>query len=169
MVEVYKKSAYSEERARDFFKFHLFKINPTKYIYFSVALSSLITALVFILIRNLGLALFFIVLAIIVLIVRLATTSIIINRTMKKLSFPTTNYELTFNKENIKYQDSNRKDLYVWKKLVAVYETKNYFYFYVKKNNALVLPKFNLNDAERQLLLEIIESSETKYKKMRCE
>lgn len=164
MVEIIAKSTYSEKRTRDFFKFHLFKISPMKYLYFSIALVFFGVFFVLFLKMNYGSSLFFLFISIMVLVVRIASTNMLVNSTVKKVIFPSINYQLIFNENEITYTYPNFKQVYKWDDILFIYELENYIYFYVTKNSALILNKYVLKETERNKIKEFILNSKIKYK-----
>lgn len=163
MVEIIAKSTHNEKRTRDFFKFHLFKASPMRYVYYSIAIIFFVLSVVFYFMKYEN-SLFFLFLSLMVLIIRIAVTNMLVNRIVKKVVFPTINYKLTFNNKTIIYSDEFTKSSYEWNNLVIIYEVDNYIFFYIDKNKALILSKFILNEEERNQLKELIKNSNVKYK-----
>lgn len=163
MVEIIAKSTHNEKRTRDFFKFHLFKASPMRYVYYSIAIIFFVLSVVFYFMKYES-SLFFLFLSFMVLIIRIASTNMLINRTVKKVVFPSINYKLTFNNKAVIYSDEFTKSSYDWNDLVVVYEVDDYIFFYIDKNKALILSKFILNVDERIALTELIKNSKVKYK-----
>ena len=164
MVEIIAKSTHSEKRTRDFFKFHLVKVNPSRYVYFGIAIILLIIALVLALLNNYGGSLFFLFIAIMILIIKVVTTNMLVNRIVKKVVFPSKNYKLIFNENQIIHSTEAIKKTYKWNDFLIIYEVYSYIFFYLTKNQALLLSKYILSEDERTALKEMILNSKVKYK-----
>ena len=164
MVEIIAKSTHSEKRTRDFFKFHLFKVNSSRYVYFGFAIIFFIVAIVFALLNKYGESLFFLFTSLMVLIIKVVTTNILVNRVVKKVIFPSINYRLKFNDDEITYSTDTQKNIYKWDDLLIVYEIDNYLFFYLTINQALILSKYILKEDERLMLKELIIKSKVNYK-----
>jgi hypothetical protein len=163
-MEIVTKITHSKERAKDFYRFHLLKISPAKYVYFGLSLILFIGFLVLILIRNYYNALFLLFISVLVLIIRIVTINITVSKIIKNLSFPSTNYILKFSNDFVIYQLDTVKKQYKWNELMGVYETENYMLFYITTNSALILPKYSIQKEEREALKSMIKSSGIKYK-----
>lgn len=164
MVEVIVKTTHSKERARDFFKFHLFKISPMRYAFYFIALTFLIVSVVFFLIMKIETSLFFLFLSTMTLIIKVATTNSMINKATNNFIFPTTNYQLTINENQIVYVFGENDKVFKWSDILMVCEIDNYIYFYISKNSALILPKFTIGEEQRKLIADIINKSNVNYK-----
>lgn len=164
MVEIIVKSTHSEKRTRDFFKFHLFKVSPMRYVYFSIATIFLVISIVLYFLMKFQGSLFFLFLSLMVLFIRIASTNILVNKVVKNVVFPSLNYKLVFNDNEIIYSYEMFKKVYKWSDLLFIYEINNYIFFYVGKNSSLILSKYILNEEERKSLQDIILRSNVKYK-----
>lgn len=164
MVDITVKSTHSQKRSRDFFKFHLFKISPIRYVYYGIALALFVISMVFFLMKEIGSSLFFLFVSAMVLVIRVATTNIMLNKIMKNIYFPAMNYKLTFNEEGITYSYDMHMEVFKWENLLYVYDVDNYIFFYVKRNGALILSKYNIKDEERKKILDIVFNSKVKYR-----
>lgn len=167
MVEIIAKSTHSEKRTRDFFKFHLFRVNPTRYVYLSIAIIVFIIALVFAFLKDYGKSLFFLFAALMVFVIRIVTSNMVVNRAIKNVIFPSKNYTLKFNQDEIIYATDVQKSKHKWTELLNVYEVDNYIFFYITKTQALILSKFVLNEEERKALNELIINSKVKFKRIK--
>jgi cell division protein FtsW (lipid II flippase) len=163
MVEIIAKSTHSEQRTRDFFKFHLFRVNPTRYIYLGVAMIVFIVTVVFALLKDYGKSLFLLFVALMILVIRIVSTNMVVSRALKNVIFPARNYTLIFNENEVAYATNNTKNVYKWNQFLKIYEVNNYIFFYLSKNQALILPKYGLNDEERLALKEIIKTKKVKF------
>ena len=164
MVEIVAKSTHSEKRTRDFFKFHLFRVSPTRYIYFAVALVLFIMSVVFYFMVKYGSSLFFLFASLMVLVIRVVATNIIVSKVLKKVVYPAINYKLVFNENGIIHSYDLSKFTYRWNEFKIIYEIDNYIFFYLDKNRALILPKYILNLEERERLKDLIINSKIEYR-----
>lgn len=167
MVEINLKSTHNEKRTRDFFKFHLYKINPIKYVYFSVSLMFFIVSIVVYFLKEFGISLFFFFASICVLIVRIAATNILVNRIMKKQIPLTKDYNIFVSKEKLVYSDNINKKNYCWVDLLYIYEHKEHLFFYVSKDSALIISLDEISEVTRKDLKELINGLNIRYKKKR--
>lgn len=166
MVEVIAKSTYTEEKTRDFFKFHLYKVSQTKYLYFAIASILFIISVIFGVMGNLGISLFFLFTSIIVLVIRIAVNNITINKIIKNITYDAINYILKINEEEVIYSTTAITKKYPWSGLFKIFETKNYIYFYTNKSSALILHKYSITEIERVKLKQILEKKATGYKEI---
>lgn len=163
MSEIVAKLTHSQTRAKDFYRFHLFRKSPIKYIYYGISSLVIVLAVIFYFLMKYELALFLIFIAIMILIIRIVNTNITINKIIKDLRFPSINYTLKFNSQSIIYQYDNFKKEYLWNNIIATYEVNNYLYFYITPGSALILTKYTISDEERNLLRSLIIDSKVKY------
>lgn len=165
MTEIIARLTHGEHRTRDFFKFHLFKISPLRYIFYGVSLIFLIVSIVLILKMDIGSSLFFLFVALMVLVIRIAVTNIMLNGVVKKIHYDVISYQLKFKEDGVTYIDDIKSKTFSWNDFIVIYEVENYFYFYISKNSALILAKFVLDEEKRNKLREFIQNTNIKYKK----
>jgi len=132
---------YGDEEIKDFFKFHLLKKDKSKYMYyFSSALCTLAAFLYFILEKKL----FFGVILLLISFVLILIFPWQVKRTVnKKLTsvYKRIGLRLCFEEDKITRMDKDKKIVYNWENIVEVDETKKYLYFYISKNQALIVNK----------------------------
>lgn len=167
MRQIIARLTHGEQRTRDFFKFHLFKISSIRYGYYILSLTLFIVSIVLFLKMNYGSSLFFLFASLMVFVIKIAVTNIMVGRIVKRVDFPVVSYQLIFTDNEITYLDENQKKAYNWDKLIYIYEVKNYMYFYISKNSALILNKYVLDEEKRNELMDIIKSNNVKYKKVK--
>lgn len=166
-MEIVAKVTHSEGRAKDFFRFHLFKKSPAKYIYFSFALISFSGAIIFFFLNQLFYALFLAFVAILILIVRIVTTNITIDRILKKIRFPSYSYTLKFKEDNLVYLADTIKKEYYYRDLYGIFETKEYIFLYTNSHQALILTKYSLDKDDRTNLTNLLSKYKNKYRFIR--
>lgn len=161
------KCSHSEQRARDFFRFHLLVRNISKYIYYGLFLIAVGTGFYYIEKNNIDYAIYAFIFGILVLIVKHATVISTVNRILKNYKFPVVVYYLKFFDEYVLYDQEMSKKQYLWKDILRVDETKVYFYFYISPNSALILPKYVLKDNQQDEIIKLVKQNNVKYRRHR--
>lgn len=164
MVEIIAKSTHSEKRTRDFFKFHLLKVSPIRYVYYGIAIVLFVMSVVFYFMMKYGSSLFFLFCSLMVLLIKKVTTNMFVNKIVRKIVYPSLNYNLVFNENELIYSYDVVKKVYKWDEFKIIYEVDNYIFFYLEKNKAMILSKYILDEESRIKLKEIIINSKVIYK-----
>lgn len=163
MSEIVAKLTHSQTRAKDFYRFHLFRKSPIKYIYYGISSLVIILAVIFYFLMKYELALFLVFISIMILIIRVVNTNITINKIIKDLRFPSINYTLKFNSQSVIYQYDSFKKEYLWDNIIVICEVNNYLYFYITPSSALILTKYTISEEERILLQSLITNAKVKH------
>jgi hypothetical protein len=148
-LKLIAKMTHSEDKARDYFRFHLFRRTPSRYVYFPLAGITFIGAVAFLLFGRIYYAFFLTFISVMILVIRRALINTTVNSILKKMSLADYNYSLHFSEEKLTFETSSSRKEYLYEDLLGIVETKRYFYFYVSKNAALILLKTGLKDGER--------------------
>ncbi|MCK9536319.1 MAG: YcxB family protein [Bacilli bacterium] len=161
------KLSHSQTRIKDFFRFHLARKSGVNIIYLLISIISLVTGIV-LLIVNIGqFAFFFFFTAVIIWLLRSIMIKTTVNRLIQKVRPPSMHYILTFKDGMITYQTDNDYYTYGITELDKIYETTNYFYFYINRNKALTLPKSIMTAVEKDILNNILKRENIKVFKVR--
>lgn len=165
MKSIVKKLTHNEDKTKDFFKFHLTKVHPSRYYYYGVFLILIIVSLFFIFRNDFGSFFFFLFVAFMVLIIKKVVTNIMAKNISKKVIYKSINYELELSENEITYKDAINKEVYPWLKIKFICEVNRYYYFYVTNSSALILNKYTLTENERKELSDFLSNLKIKYKK----
>lgn len=163
-MEIIANCQYGEERAKQFFRFHMLVKSPTKYIYWGLSLTSLAFGGYLIAKNENYFGIFCLFIAVITIVVWLSTVHTSINKIMKELRFPMIKYQLIFSGSTLGFKQGDILKEYAWNQVLLVCETKTTIYFYVTKDQALILGKYILSDQERSQLHTWIADSHIKYR-----
>lgn len=156
------RTSYSDARIRDFFRFHLTRKGPSRIIFLLLSGVCLIIGIIFIIYARYQTAFFSLFMAVIIWFLRAVMIKTAINSLMKKARPRATHYTLTFAGEDIIYQDDNVKSAYPLTGFEKIYETRNYYYFYLNRNAALTLPKGVLSAEEKEKIENILNRANLK-------
>lgn len=143
---------HSEDKARDYFRFHLLKRNPSRYVYFGLALITFIGAIVFASISQIYYALFLTFVGLLILVIRRVLVNMTVSSVIKKLHLTDYSYSVKFTDEKVIYETSSIRKEYLYQDLLGIVETKKYYYLYVSKNAAIIVLKSTLNAEARAKL-----------------
>lgn len=154
-MKVNYKASFTESRAKDFFKFHLFYKNKSKFFYYSFSLLCIILSIVlFITRQNIVFASLVLASAFIIFGIRPIQINHIIKKTLKNQSFIDRNYSLKIYDDKIEYYTHDDYLVnYKWSDILYVYELRNYWYLYISENGALIIVK-DLVDYEKRMELK---------------
>lgn len=148
-MNIKAKMTHSEEKARDFFKFHLTKRTSSRFVYFVLVIIIFIAAIGFFLLSQLYYALFFTFVALMLLVIRRVMINMTVNKIIKKLRLLDYSYQIKFLDEKIIYETTVSSKEYLYRNLFGIAETKAYLYLYVSKNAAIIILKSALNSEKR--------------------
>lgn len=149
-MEIIANCQYGEERAKQFFRFHMLVKSPSKYIYWGLSLISLAFG-VYLIANNEGyFGIFCLFLAIIFIVVWLSSAHMTINKVMKDIRFPILKYQLKMSDTHLTLLEGDNKKAFLWSDMHMVCETRTNIYFYVNRQKALILGKYILSDQERE-------------------
>ncbi|MDD3999855.1 MAG: YcxB family protein [Bacilli bacterium] len=157
------KMTHSEEKARDFFRFHLLRRSSSKYVYFVLSTMTFLGAVVLLVLSHFYYALFSFFITIMILVIRRSTISMTINRILKKLRFPNYSYNLKFLDDKLIFITDNHQKEYLYQDLFGICETKAYVFLYISANAALIIYKYDV-EAEKKLELKSFLSSKDGYR-----
>ncbi|HNZ50042.1 MAG TPA: YcxB family protein [Bacilli bacterium] len=163
-MEITANCQYSEERAKQFFRFHMLVKSPAKYIYYGLAFLSLAFGVYLIAKNEAYFGIFCLFLAVIIIVVRLATAHTTLNKIMKDLRFPTFKYQLVFSESSLSLIQGDVKTSYPWNKIIVICETKTMMYFYTSASQALILGKYLLSDQERHQVQQWLSLKQVKHR-----
>lgn len=164
-MKIEYKDQFSEDRVRSFFRFHLLKRSYSKYIYFPIAITLIVLGILMIFVEP-TIASLILTAGIMTLIIRVISINSTVNSIFKKQERSTYNYTLLFSEEGISYtNDYNYTYDYKWSDVLIVCETKDYLYYYISKETALVVNKPSMMKVDRDNLLLITSQKASKYKK----
>ncbi len=147
---------HSEDKARDFFKFHLTKKSSSRNVYFGLAIILFIAAIGFLFLSQLYYALFFTFVALMLLVIRRVMINMTVNRIIKKLRLLDYSYQIKFLDEKLIYETTVSSKEYQYQNLFGISETKTCFYLYVSKNAAIIILKSALNPEDRTELERLL-------------
>jgi hypothetical protein len=156
-MRIIVKMTHSEEKARDFFRFHLLKRTPSRYVYFGLAGITFVGAVVFLVLSRFYYAFFLSFVALMLLIIRKVVVNTTVNGILKKLSLGEYNFSVRFEDEKVVYETASSRKEYSYGNIVGVAETKRYVYLYVSPNAALILSKVNIKPEERTELVDFLK------------
>ncbi|MGD9605783.1 MAG: YcxB family protein [Bacilli bacterium] len=163
-MEIIANCQYGEERAKQFFRFHMLVKSPIKYIYLGISFLSLAFG-VYLIAKNEGyFGIFSFFIAIITIAVWLSVVHTTINKIMKDLHFPMLKYQLLFSESSMTFVQGETKKTYFWSSIPIVCETKTNIYFYINASQALILGKFILSDQDRQQLKVWLTTNQVKVR-----
>ncbi|HHX80502.1 MAG TPA: YcxB family protein [Acholeplasmataceae bacterium] len=148
-MNIKAKMTHSEDKARDFFKFHLTKKSSSRNVYFGLAIILFIAAIGFLFLSQLYYALFFTFVALMLLVIRRVMINMTVNRIIKKLRLLDYSYQIKFLDEKLIYETTVSSKEYQYQNLFGISETKTCFYLYVSKNAAIIILKSALNPEDR--------------------
>ncbi len=157
---------HSEEKARDFFRFHLIKRSPSKYVYYGLSIITFLGAVVFLFLGRFYYALFFTFLSLMLLLIRRVTINITINKIIKNLRLPNYSYSLSFFDDKVVYETEYNRKEYKYYELLGIHETKVYIFLYISPNAALIVNKLEI-DSEKRTELGNYLSRQSKYRHYR--
>jgi hypothetical protein len=166
-MEIVARVTHSEGRAKEFFRFHLLKRTKVNYFYFGFAFLSFGGAVAFFTLSRFYYALFLIFLGIMFLVIRVVNVNLTVNRILKKIAFPSYAYLLKFYEDKVIYQVDTLKKEYPYQQLYGICETIDYIYLYTNPNQALILSKYVLERADRDILLAFLAKIKGKYRYFR--
>ena len=166
-MKVIYKSSYNQDRAKDFFKFHLIKRSKMKYVYFTLSFLLLLIGIIVFVNHYISLGVVLISSSVFVVVIRPIQANISIKKTIENISTSKSDYYLIFTMDKISYTLDTLSIDYDWDKLIEVAETINYYYFYIKQNSALIVSKSVLGYKESKVLKELIvrKINDKRYKK----
>jgi len=159
------KVSHSIDRIKDFFRFHLKQRSFINILYLIVFIITIIVSIVLFAMSKWNWAILLCFVAIITLLFRSIMYRITINKLSKSSHHIAIHYILTFFDEQLQYQTGDIILTYTYSKLDRIYETKHYYYFYISKNKALILPKGLMLGSEKDKLKAIINYNELKIHK----
>lgn len=148
-MNIKAKMTHSEDKARDFFKFHLTKKSSSRNVYFGLAIILFIAAIGFLFLSQLYYALFFTFVALMLLVIRRVMINMTVNRIIKKLRLLDYSYQIKFLDEKLIYETTVSSKEYQYQNLFGISETKTCFYLYVSKKAAIIILKSALNPEDR--------------------
>lgn len=163
-MQIIAKCQYGEDRAKQFFRFHMLIKSQVKFIYWMISLAALVAGVILILKNEGYYGLFSIFIALMTMVVWFAGAHTALNKVMKDLRFPMLNYQLGFSESGLEHLQGETVRKYLWKDLESVCETKSMIYFYVSKSTALILGKYLLNDEERAQLENWISKAPVRHR-----
>lgn len=164
-MQIIAKCQYGEDRAKQFFRFHMLIKSQVKFIYWMISLGALAVGVILILKNEGYYGLFSIFIALMTMVVWFASAHTALNKVMKDLRFPALNYQLVFSESGLEHHQSEVVRTYLWTDLKTVCETKSMIYFYVSKSAALILGKYLLKDEERTQLETWISQAPVRHRK----
>lgn len=166
-MKVIYKSSSNEERTRDFFNFHLLIKKKTKYIYYALSLSLLLISILLIVFKTFDIGIILLFSSIFIILIRPVQVKYLINRTIKNISISNFEYTIIFTDQRIDYDLFGRVKSFSWDCLDEVSETQNYYYFYIKKDSALIVSKSNLEYNSKKILMDLInfKITDNRYKR----
>ena len=159
-MKINYQASFTENRAKDFFKFHLFTKNKSKYFYYSFSIICIILSVVlFLTNQNIVVVSLIFVSAFVIFGVRPIQVNHIIKKTLKNQNFIDKKYSLKILDKGIEYYTQDDYLInYKWEDILFVYELKNYWYFYISEHGAIIVVKELVDYEKRQELRQFIES-----------
>lgn len=154
-MKIIYHASFTESRAKDFFRFHLFTKNNSKFLYYGFSLLCILLSIVlFVTKQNIVIASLVLFASILIFGVRPVQINHIIKKTLKNQDFVGKKYSLKILDSKIEYY--NHDDFlvnYKWTDILYVYELRNYWYFYISQHGAIIIVK-ELVDYENRLELK---------------
>ncbi len=149
--------SYSKEEIRDFYKFHITTKGNARLIYNLMALLFAVLGIgVLLIFKDRLFSLLLLATSVVVLIIY----PVQLNKTINKIVYSTYSrdkQQIDFYEEYIETKIESESKKYTWDQITEVNETSKYFYFYLGKNNALIVNKNNLNELSKNELVKLIK------------
>lgn len=149
--------SYSKEEIRDFYKFHITTKGNARLIYNLMALLFAVLGIgVLLIFKDRLFSLLLLATSVVVLIIY----PVQLNKTINKIVYSTYSrdkQQIDFYEEYIETKIESESKKYTWDQITEVNETSKYFYFYLGKNNALIVNKNNLNELSINELVKLIK------------
>ena len=166
-MEIKVNLSHSENQMRDFFKFHLMRRSPSRYVYFTFALGLLIAGLVFFILRNQAYAIFFFFVAILIMMTRRIAANSTVLKILKSFDKKSSKYSLLFKEDSVTYEAGSTIKELKYSNLVRAYENKKrYLYLYYNRNGAIILNIGSINQEQYATIKKYLMKY-NKYKKSR--
>ncbi len=158
-MKITYRASFTENRAKDFFKFHLYTKNKSKYFYYSFSvICILLSVVLFLTIQNILVSSLIFASAILIFGVRPIQVNHIIKKTLKNQDFIGKEYSLNILDKKIEYYThENYLINYKCTDILFVYELRNYWYFYISEHGAIIIVKDLVDNDKRKELREFIE------------
>ena len=157
------KFTYDEKSLTDFFAFHLKRKDKIRWIYYGITVLFFIIGIITVLFFNkyfLGLIIF-------------ASCTIMFmsfpsraKRAAKKTSnsrYKRNPQDIIFYEEKIEQHTDKQILVYKWDLVKDVHETKEYIYFYISKQGALIVDKSTITNEQHQELINLIKKQNKEY------
>lgn len=160
---------FTEENLTPFFKFQTLKMSKSKYAYYGLSLACAAIGVLMVIQKNYILGIAIIVLSAILMGTYPLQIRAMIKKQVKDMSSKV-DLHLTFDEEGI-HQSLKEKKVVTnkWEFYKQVCETNNYLYFYTDKYSAIIVNKNNLAEGDREVLIELANEHNLKYKKYNYE
>lgn len=162
------QASHSDERIRDFFRFHLMWKDSARIVFYLLSVVALLVGVILLVFARYESAFFSFFIAAAFLITRMVMVKSAVNSLVKKARPPASNYSLTFSDREVVYQDAIREAVYPLDGFKAVHETRKYYFLYLDQTRALIVPKDVLAPEEKEMLDGLLAMAGVKICKSRC-
>ena len=163
------KTSLSKGRVETWYKFHMMKMDDSRFLHYIALMLMVIGMFLFATwLGDLKYSTHAFVILILCFIVLIASRPYRIHRAYKKVitknPLEVKSFTVTFNDEGVVSEMDNSIQKFTWDKIVTVREIVDCYFVYVSVTKAIIIPKFLMEKAEREQLVEVFKSK-TFYKK----
>ncbi|MDD3382427.1 MAG: YcxB family protein [Bacilli bacterium] len=157
----------TDQEIKDFFTYHLFTRQKSKYIYLGFISIFLVLGLLFFFVWEIEMF------AVFVWIAGFfwgfywpLSIKKVVKKIIKEGSLKTPPQRLVISNDSIKREIDKYTQTYTWDKILFVVSKKKYYYFYISKNSALICNKTRISNNEVEDIKKLILENKIKIKKI---
>lgn len=157
------KFTYDEKSMYEFFCFHLKRKDNIRLIYYIVSFLFFISSVIIILFLKKYVFGLIILLASFIMFISFSKSASRAAKKAAKSRYKRAPQDIIFSGERIEQHLDKKILIYNWDLVIEVAETKQFMYFYISRNSALIVDKNCLTNNEYEELKQLIKDKTVKY------